>query len=125
MADGSTDRVPLRGSQLSIARNRHPGSSMAIRRADDHAAPKRFGQVVVLVQYMGDTFGDQRFMAREASRRQGQRHQPALRAFYQRPRERGKPAKVALVAAMRKLLAILNAVLKHHTPWSPLCRTTA
>jgi transposase len=53
------------------------------------------------------------------------RHQPALRAFYQRLRERGKPAKVALVAAMRKLLAILNAVLKHHTPWRPLCHTTA
>ena len=51
------------------------------------------------------------------------RHQPALRAFYQRLRERGKPAKVALVAAMRKLLAILNAVLKHHTPWNPLCHT--
>ena len=46
------------------------------------------------------------------------RHQPALHAFYQRLRERGKPAKVALVAAMRKLLAILNAVLKHHTPWN-------
>jgi transposase len=53
------------------------------------------------------------------------RHQPALRAFYQRLRERGKPAKVALVAAMRKLLAILNAVLKHHTPWNPLCHTAA
>jgi len=46
------------------------------------------------------------------------RHQPALHAFYQRLRERGKPATVALVAAMRKLLAILNAVLKHHTPWN-------
>jgi transposase len=29
----------------------------------------------------------------------------------------GKPKKVALVACMRKLLSILNAVLKHRTPW--------
>ena len=53
------------------------------------------------------------------------RRQPALRAFYLRLRECGKPTKVALVAAMRKLLTILNAVLKDHTPWSPLCRATA
>jgi transposase len=53
------------------------------------------------------------------------RRQPALRAFYQRLRECGKPAKVALVAAMRKLLTILNAVLKAHRPWSPLSPATA
>jgi transposase len=53
------------------------------------------------------------------------RRQPALRAFYQRLRECGKPAKVALVAAMRKLLTILNAVLKDRRPWSPLARATA
>jgi transposase len=53
------------------------------------------------------------------------RYQPALKAFYQRLRERGKPAKVALVAAMRKLLAVLNAVLKQHTPWNPTCPVVA
>lgn len=37
------------------------------------------------------------------------RFEPGLRAFYQSLRNRGKPAKVALVAAMRKLLVILNA----------------
>ncbi len=46
------------------------------------------------------------------------RHNPVLRAFYQRLRAAGKPAKVALVAAMHKLLTILNAILKHQTPWS-------
>jgi hypothetical protein len=30
----------------------------------------------------------------------------------------GKPRKLALAAAMRKLLVILNAILKTHTPWS-------
>lgn len=45
------------------------------------------------------------------------RHNPVLRTFYQRLRERGKPAKVALVAVMRKLLTIVNAMLKHQTRW--------
>lgn len=40
------------------------------------------------------------------------RHEPALRDFYQGLRARGKPAKVALVAAMRKLLVILNAKMR-------------
>ena len=53
------------------------------------------------------------------------RHQPALRAFYLRLRAAGKPAKVALVAAMRKLLVILNAMLKHRSPWRPPCPATA
>jgi transposase len=45
------------------------------------------------------------------------RHNPPLAAFYRRLRGRGKPAKVALTAVMRKLLTILNAMLKHHTVW--------
>lgn len=45
------------------------------------------------------------------------RYNPVLRAFYRRLRDAGKPAKVALVAAMRKLLTILNAMMKHHTKW--------
>jgi transposase len=48
----------------------------------------------------------------------GTRHNPVLAAFYQRLRAGGKPPKVALVAVMRKLLTILNAILKHHTPWA-------
>jgi transposase len=46
------------------------------------------------------------------------RHNPIIRAFYQRLRQAGKPPKVALVAAMRKLLTILNAMLKHQQPWA-------
>jgi transposase len=34
-------------------------------------------------------------------------------------RAAGKAAKVALTACMRKLLTILNAMVKHHTPWQP------
>lgn len=45
------------------------------------------------------------------------RHNPVLRAFYARLRERGKPAKVALVACMRKLLVILNAMMRDRQPW--------
>lgn len=45
------------------------------------------------------------------------RYNPALKALYERLTGRGKPAKVALTAAMRKLLTILNAILKTQTPW--------
>jgi len=47
------------------------------------------------------------------------RHNPTLRAFYQHLRTAGKPAKVALVAVMRKLVTILNAILCHDRPWVP------
>ena len=42
---------------------------------------------------------------------------PVLTTLYARLRAAGKAAKVALTACMRKLLAILNAMLKHQTPW--------
>ena len=45
------------------------------------------------------------------------RRNPAVREFYERLLAAGKPKKVALVACMRKLLLILNAVLKHRTSW--------
>ncbi len=44
---------------------------------------------------------------------------PVIKTFYQRLRAAGKPAKVALTACMRKLLTILNAMLKAKTPWQP------
>ncbi len=49
------------------------------------------------------------------------RHNPVLRAFYQRLRGAGKLKKVALVACMRKLLTLLNARLKHRQPWRAEC----
>jgi transposase len=42
---------------------------------------------------------------------------PVLKAFYARLRAQGKAAKVALTACRRKLLTILKAMVKHHTPW--------
>ena len=47
------------------------------------------------------------------------RFNPPIRAFYQRLLAAGKPKKVALTACMRKLLIILNAMLKHGTEWQP------
>ncbi len=44
---------------------------------------------------------------------------PVIRACYERLRAAGKAKKVALVACMRKLLTILNAMLKHLRPWCP------
>lgn len=49
----------------------------------------------------------------------GVRHNPVLRAFYQRLRAAGKLPKVALTACMHKLLTILNALLKQHRRWDP------
>jgi len=48
------------------------------------------------------------------------RHNPVISAFYQRLLAAGKAKKVALTACMRKLLVILNAMLKHHTSWQSL-----
>ena len=45
------------------------------------------------------------------------RHNPVIAAFYQRLLAAGKPKKTALVACMRKLLTILNAIIRHRTPW--------
>jgi transposase len=46
------------------------------------------------------------------------RRNPILKEFYERLRARGKPAKQALTACMRKLLVILNAMLRRQTHWS-------
>lgn len=45
------------------------------------------------------------------------RHNTAVRTFYTRLRQNGKAAKVAIVACMRKLLTILNAMLREGKPW--------
>lgn len=45
------------------------------------------------------------------------RFNPVIRTFYQRLCRAGKAKKVALTACMRKLLVILNAMLKHRMPW--------
>jgi transposase len=46
------------------------------------------------------------------------RFNPVIRQFYTRLVASGKPKKVALVACMRKLITILNSMLKHRTFWS-------
>lgn len=48
----------------------------------------------------------------------GVRANPILKAYYTRLRDAGKRPKVAIVAAMRKLLTILNAMLKTKTTWA-------
>ncbi len=47
------------------------------------------------------------------------RHNPVLRTVYQRLVAAGKRKKVALVACMRKLLTICNAIIASGTPWRP------
>jgi transposase len=47
------------------------------------------------------------------------RWNPVIRAFHERLLKAGKPPKVAVVACMRKMLTILNAMMKNQTLWQP------
>ena len=47
----------------------------------------------------------------------GKRHNPVLKAFFDRLVAAGKPKMVALIAVARKLLTILNAILRDRQPW--------
>lgn len=47
------------------------------------------------------------------------RHNAVIRACYHRLLAAGKPKKVALIACLRKLLTILNAMVAHRQPWAP------
>lgn len=55
------------------------------------------------------------YMAAESARR----FNPPLKDFFLRLRQAGKPHKVAIVAVARKLLVILNAMLRDHASWNP------
>lgn len=47
------------------------------------------------------------------------RFNSSIKAFAERLKQAGKPGKVVIVACMRKLLTIMNAILKSNTPWNP------
>jgi len=53
------------------------------------------------------------------------KHNPQIRAFYQRLTIAGKPHKLALIACARKLLGFLNTVARRNQPWieNPTCQT--
>jgi transposase len=55
------------------------------------------------------------FMAAMVARQ----YNPTFKAFYQRLIDAGKPKMVALIAVARKLLTVLNAILRDKTPWQP------
>jgi transposase len=46
------------------------------------------------------------------------RHNPIIKAFYDRLIERGKPKKLAITACVHKMLVILNAMVRDNKPWS-------
>jgi transposase len=52
------------------------------------------------------------------------RHNPSIKAFYDRLLTAGKFPKVALVACMRKLLTMLNAMVRHNKPWDQSLHNT-
>ncbi len=45
-------------------------------------------------------------------------HNPAIKVFYKRLRDAGKKPKQAIIASMRKLLTILNSIVKTNKPWN-------
>ena len=53
------------------------------------------------------------------------RYNPVLKAFYERLVAVGKPKKVALIAVARKLLIILNAIVRDGTPWKGTVRAVS
>jgi len=53
------------------------------------------------------------------------RHNPIIQPFYERLLAAGKPKKVALTAAMHKLLLILNAMLRQRVSWQPPAQAAA
>ena len=53
------------------------------------------------------------------------RHNPVLKACYQRLLAKGKPPKVALMACLRKLIGILNAMVAQNKPWDLSKHATA
>ena len=50
-------------------------------------------------------------------------HNPVIKATFERLTAAGKPFKVAMTACMRKLLTVLNAILKTNRPWENLAAT--
>ncbi len=52
------------------------------------------------------------------------KHNPVIKAFYQRLLQAGKPKKVALTACMRKLLTILNVMVRDQRPWTPIVQNS-
>ena len=47
------------------------------------------------------------------------KHNPILKAFYERLIAAGKPKMIALIAVARQLLTILNAIIRDRKPWQP------
>ena len=47
------------------------------------------------------------------------RFNPAMKSFYKKLRDKGKKAKVAITAVMRKMIITLNAMIKNQTDWQP------
>ncbi|MCF6777869.1 IS110 family transposase, partial [Thiotrichales bacterium 19X7-9] len=53
------------------------------------------------------------------------KHSPEMKEFYQRLKLKGKPSKVALVAIMNKLIAIISSVIKRRVPWMKINQINA
>ena len=109
------------------ARARHarpPPNRGALRGRGDPAAPRGVG-LAPFTQRSGKWRGKDRIGGGRATPRAvvfmgamvAVKHNPVLKAFYERLVAAGKPKMVALVAVARKLLTILNAIIRDQKPW--------
>jgi transposase len=78
-----------------------------------------------LAQHIDDLQGVINAMDEDVATRTATRCNPAIKAFYQGLLVRGKSQKVAMTAAMRKLLTIRNAMVKPQIPWDARLQTCA
>lgn len=93
--------------------DRHEAASLMGVAPFDHDSGKLKGQRAI---WGGrQSVRDVAYMAALAAAR----HNPVLRQFHSRLTAKGKKAKVVAVAVMRKLITILNAILRDQTPWKP------
>ena len=101
--------LPELGTPRTASRSRHwPGLAPFTRQSGQWRGKSFIGggrQAVRTVLFMGA------MVAR--------RHNPVLKAFFERLVAAGKPKMVALIAVARKLLTILNAMHQDEKPWQP------
>jgi len=127
---------PLAAQTVGRARRRFGGGdpSLAIMVRESTASPERAGSRQRHRHYSARPFARTRHSGPPPDCRSGgsrtvqprrwqdawaTRRNPVLRAFYLRLCAAGKKPKVALTACMRKLLIMLNAVVRHRTTWNP------
>ena len=111
----------VRGLKALAARHRkpkpgEPPAGAAIRRVVEHEL-NLFDAGRRTIVYLSQDYQMMDLYYGQAGTNLHERRNPVIAAFYRRLVAAGKSKKLALTACMRKLLVILNVVLREHAPW--------